>query len=732
MIDPVKTVVFAVGIGSYEIGSDWALPNAAEHALAFAVWARERSVPQERIHLFLSTVDHKRLAGKISQLGLTAVPATFAAISNFANNDLTKKDGDLLYIFWAGHGSTSEDGARVLFFEDLTSRNQLPFDLNDFFARLRTSSFEQFTTQIAFVDACANRFEELGFDTSLGQVKASKGRFSHSGIKQMFFLAADSGEQAIAGKFGAAVLKALAESTVGLWPPDQARIVSNIRSEFQESAQHPIQLAWTTAEGDQFCIEKVSGDLPASRYVNAAALARKLPVRAIRRLADIALQYAQLGEDSGRGAKQRGCLYEALCCGTGRAPIALPRTTPRIEMLHLVGAALQWNAEEKLALELDQLDAAAEFNFELERLALIQEVRTLVAQLPTTISELQVEYLRTMSRLSVEEARSEATTIDEMLDELYQVSASREPQRPVWEFLLRLADRFSGQRVLIEAFLSRVAGTSVTLSTLRSELQSEELFVLSINLSPAFTENPAIESIDALLVVAGTSDIKRTFPAQRVATWAAVEAKVSEIVRESREFVLQKRSRNESALLVEFLMPSEFLSQSIESVNVKLGPVSKPLGLLHSVVVRLHERARNRAYAINIEAWEELARRIDRDSKCTVHWMDRTRTQPTIETCSGLVVLKFLPACELLEIVNEGFPFLAWLRSEPVAGDWNAFERQFADWASQYPLRNLAREVRKIRRKNKDLGENLALFWDDPDQIGHWLRFCDVATGGVE
>ena len=196
MIDPHQTHVFAVGISSYALGASWLLPNAADHALAFAAWTRTRGVPRDHIHLFLSIADHTRLAPALANSDLTAQSATFAAITDFALRELPKKAGELLYIFWAGHGSISEDGVRVLFFEDLTQQTQLPFDLNDFFARLRTSSFQRFGTQIAYVDACANRFEDLGFDASLGQVKAGKGRFFHGGVRQTFFLAADSGEQA--------------------------------------------------------------------------------------------------------------------------------------------------------------------------------------------------------------------------------------------------------------------------------------------------------------------------------------------------------------------------------------------------------------------------------------------------------------------------------------------------------------------------------------------------------
>ena len=541
--------MFAVGISSYQLDQSWRLPNAAEHALAFAAWARAQGVPRDQVHLFLSTADHARLGAALAKAEVDVRPATFSVITDFTFRDLPTKTGELLYMFWAGHGSVSEDGARVLFFEDLSMKTQLPFDLNDFFARLRTSAFERFGRQIAFVDACANRFEELEFAASLGEVRAGKGHYSHGGIKQAFFLAADSGEQAREGAFGTAVLSALAaarrESQV--WPPDQDAIVATVRPQFEKPGQHPVQLVWTTAEGDEHGVERVSGELPASRSVNAAARSRRLPVRALRRLAEIALQLARLGNDSPEGGAQRDGLYESLCKASGRVPTPLPRSTPGREMLHLVGAALQWNQEGLLASEVDRLAPAAEFSVELERLALIQEVRAIVEQLPAGTRLLRDEYLKTISRYSQESTRQDATTLDAMLDELYQISASLEPERPVWEFLLRLAPHFPSQRDTIERYLVARKVSEHTLRSLRDELLREERFVLSINLCPADSETPAIGWIDAVLVKAGTSALVHSFKRQTVASWSAADACMVKIVEESRRITFRVPARSNDA-----------------------------------------------------------------------------------------------------------------------------------------------------------------------------------------
>ena len=49
---------------------------------------------------------------------------------------------------------------------------------------------------------------------------------------------------------------------------------------------------------------------------------------------------------------------------------------------------------------------------------------------------------------------------------------------------------------------------------------------------------------------------------------------------------------------------------------------------------------------------------------------------------------------------------------------------------ARYMWGALARAVRTLRRRPTDVGARLTLFWDDPNQSGHWPRLDDVATGG--
>ena len=182
-------------------------------------------------------------------------------------------------------------------------------------------------------------------------------------------------------------------------------------------------------------------------------------------------------------------------------------------------------------------------------------------------------------------------------------------------------------------------------------------------------------------------------------------------------------------MLVEFLMPAAFLDRTPDQLTLKLAGGSRTLGCLHSVVIRLRERIVQPWDVINLEEWKEIARRIDRNCATTVHWMDDAHKAPTVATCQGLVALRFLPNDALLDIVNLGFPFIAWLRSDPKAG-WKNFEERLEAWARALPLNRLASHVHAIRGDVNDVGSDMTLLWDDPDQIGHW-QLDDVSTGDL-
>src|SRR4051812_8637117 len=105
MSDPAQTQVIAVGISSYEIGPTWDLRRAAEHALNFAEWCRGAGVPASNVHLFLDARQRAALRPRLANAGVVAEPATSGAIYPFFKDTLPRLDGDVLLLFWSGHGS---------------------------------------------------------------------------------------------------------------------------------------------------------------------------------------------------------------------------------------------------------------------------------------------------------------------------------------------------------------------------------------------------------------------------------------------------------------------------------------------------------------------------------------------------------------------------------------------------------------------------------------------------
>ena len=266
----------------------------------------------------------------------------------------------------------------------------------------------------------------------------------------------------------------------------------------------------------------------------------------------------------------------------------------------------------------------------------------------------------------------------------------------------------------------------MTLNTLRTELSAEQLFVLIFNLWPADSEEPAIEALDARLFIDEPTAFIKGFSREPAASWSDIEKRVVAIVRECRTIVLEQYQRDDDALLVEFLMPAAFIEQAPDDIRLKISGMLRSLGALHPVVIRLRERSINRRDALNLREWETAAARIDRDARPTVHWMTSPRKGPAIKDCRGVVVLRFLPSADLLDIVCQGFPFMAWLRSEPDGGNWDAFEQEFTAMMGKPPLRNLARDVRGIRTAMP--GVSLTLLWDDP-KTRRWRPLNDVSGG---
>jgi Caspase domain len=142
--DPAQTYALVVAIEKYDAGSAWNLDGPVTDALEFCQWLLARNVPREHIHLLLSPLEENVPA--IEESKFEAQPATRSEIDK-ALTTLHDTKGDLLALFWAGHGVVNGEKDRRLFYADATSDNKRNLDLDSLLKSLGSSYFAGFPRQ---------------------------------------------------------------------------------------------------------------------------------------------------------------------------------------------------------------------------------------------------------------------------------------------------------------------------------------------------------------------------------------------------------------------------------------------------------------------------------------------------------------------------------------------------------------------------------------------------------
>jgi len=233
---PDQTYGLIVGIERYQ-ESSWDVKGGgpAYDALKFANWLCQRGVPKENIRLCLSPLEGN--GNLIEQSELTVEEATEQTIGYIITDFLSQKRGDLLYIFWAGHGLITSERDRKLICADATKRNWQNLDLNSLLVFLSSDAFP-IRHHICIVDACANYIlESKGRPTNLGGKTFSSGQ-PRTETQQFVLLATREGEQAKVnsngktGYFSQAVREALEQEPLECWPPDMKAIADKVKQQF--------------------------------------------------------------------------------------------------------------------------------------------------------------------------------------------------------------------------------------------------------------------------------------------------------------------------------------------------------------------------------------------------------------------------------------------------------------------------------------------------------------------
>lgn len=229
---PKRTYGLVVGIEKYS-NTSWNVAGPANDALKFADWLCKRDVPKENIRLCLSSLEENNHL--VKQLDVKVQEATEHNLSEIIENDLSQKEGDLLFIFWAGHGWLTPERKRKLLCADMTSQNWRHLNLDSLFLLLQSESFK-IRNHICIVDACADFLNLPTLPKNLKGKEFSSGRPREDSPLFVLF-ATREGEKAKVnrqektGYFSQAVRDALEQESLEYWPPNMEIITQKVKQQ---------------------------------------------------------------------------------------------------------------------------------------------------------------------------------------------------------------------------------------------------------------------------------------------------------------------------------------------------------------------------------------------------------------------------------------------------------------------------------------------------------------------
>ncbi|MFJ2257246.1 caspase family protein [Streptomyces sp. NPDC087844] len=249
-VDPARVHALIVGIERYDAGHAWNLPGPARDALAFHRLLRAAGVPDAhlRLHLaplppFVPDTEH--------------APADHATLRRVLVRELPAHFGDVLWVWWGGHGVLDRAGHTRLFCADATTADKVAVDLESALTRYASDAVPGFAEQLWIVDACETFEEVLAFRDPLPPdvLPAGHRTLVH---QQTLLRAAGRGREAAndparaTGLFSEILLELLAERSGTLpAPPDPEELFPAVKARISalrkagRTAQHPEIRLWS-------------------------------------------------------------------------------------------------------------------------------------------------------------------------------------------------------------------------------------------------------------------------------------------------------------------------------------------------------------------------------------------------------------------------------------------------------------------------------------------------------
>ncbi|MFD8979775.1 hypothetical protein [Streptomyces sp. NPDC059564] len=161
-LTPGRTFALVAGVETYEVSHHWNLRGPARDALRFARWLTgPGEVPAANVRLLLSPLDDPdhldwSASPALAALRDTCRPATEENAKTVLLDELPQCEGDLLWIFWAGHGYLDRHRELMLPCADARPGRIRHLNLDSALRWWQTDlvKHRRFPLQAALVDAC--------------------------------------------------------------------------------------------------------------------------------------------------------------------------------------------------------------------------------------------------------------------------------------------------------------------------------------------------------------------------------------------------------------------------------------------------------------------------------------------------------------------------------------------------------------------------------------------------
>lgn len=716
MIASQRTYALVVGIEQYAAGDKWDLDGAAEPALRIVEWLRARDVPPENIIVRFSPLERNRstLERRLTDLGFTATlqPATVEAIRHAVTEQLPSKDGDLLVLFWSGHGVLDRKMQRRLFCADAATNAKYNINVSELVTALSGRNFKGLQRQVILIDSCANFIREMRLNLELPESGFALG--DPRLVNREGLLAAAQGEMAVLDRevsFGHVVADWLDQHASTL-PPDMNQLAAHVVERFNQlsmdgvTGQHPVRIQ-EVPFGNEGRYIFGRGD-PVPENVLRSARSAGLTTAQLRATAAAIAATPQLATESGRSA-----LMQALHLVVG--PIA--RTDdPESDLLDLLSTALDRHQVTTLFGAL--LDSAVN---ESERIAAVAvryrwELQVAVTPLLRMLRRTPSVHVVGALTETVGDVPAGITDLDQALELLIDLRTSRLAASPLAEFVVRLQRRRPDLDVPDEWFAGQgldMAAVAQLRATVAHEARMPRKLVIDLrNSAPGAWQSTLVGHLGPGWHTR-TEKCEPTTDGVRGAVMKIVEWARSQATDFAIGFLLGLRMLRELPELWEY-----------EDVVITRTRLCEE----YPVVLHVAERM---AIPQLQQAWDNKLATIGASigGAPTVLWLDQddaTAIRWAVQGSSdAYVAFSFVPetcadlrATPLMAAVAAGAPYVIWVQTPP-SHDYD-LRTQLGGMVGS--IKDFPTILRQRRRADPYLSDALRVIWDSSDDLPPYLE----------